>query len=238
KTIFINRNINQSVLEFQRYIQRMNVDEEIVSYFENNINNIKLSITELLSVVSGLQKLVNTGNEIKIFNIIETALISRIKKRYINALHIVDTNYDFMFGQNINTIGTNAAVISSVLIGESKNVINFEGNLVPKRTEREILEAEKYNDTTIKPKYNKIFSIIKNFENIKHVFIWSNRKNLNRKEFYTKFQLWKLENKKMMKVCFINLFNERERTRNNFYEISGVNKKTENIVEYIINDII
>lgn len=216
-----------------RYSNKLNNQDKLLiqSFIGNNRNFKKFSLLALLSTCSSLLDQTEQVIDVELFNSMQNALEDRIKKTYNNNINILDTNISMLDGK-IKETNTSPAITASVIIGCSKNVIDFNGNLIGKRSARGIIEAEGFIESEyIEPNYKKIFYEINKMES-DIIVVWSN-KELDKKRFYREFTSWKNENNKIMKLVFVNLYEPKVIKLNIFKEIYGINNNTEKLLELI-----
>lgn len=211
------------------------VIKDIDSAMKDKIS--KLTILSLLTLYTQLKGVANSANEVSMIDTIETELLVKIKSRSrLDSIHVIDTNVN-MLSEVIRNINVTPAVATSVLVGSSKNIVDFDGNSLGRREPRAILEAEGFIRTYNKPNYNKIFTSIKDMKS-DTVFVWTNDKSFNREMFYSRFRRWKQENGKVMRLVVINLTDKKSSSDFDFKEVYGLNKKTEKLIEYLKDGII
>ena len=209
---------------------------KLFAFYRKNKALIMLNIVTLLMAYSQMKNVAVSGEEMDFLDLSEELLLDKIKKTYNPSIHILDTSAN-MFNDEMKSIHTQPAIAASVMIGMSKNVFTLDGEKFHRKDARSILEAEGFVRTNSTPKYNKIFESIKDInENV--MFVWTNNKTFPKDRFYQKFKLWKLENKKQMKLVFVNLSDTKFATRYPFMEIYGINKKTEKLLKLIKDGIV
>jgi hypothetical protein len=213
-----------------RYINLIN--KETITSLSNILMTPKImnniSLISLLSIYSEIKEIANKSEEIDLLNKLESTLLYKIKKiNNSNTVHLLDTN-EGMFNGKINN--ATPAIISSVLIGMSKSVLDFGGNIISNRTPRNIIEAEKFIGKYYTPNYSKIFSNLKESDLL---IVWTNNSSFDKQEFMRRFIGWKNENKIVVKVVFMNLYSVKKIPKHDFKEIYTINDKTEKLLEYI-----
>ena len=231
--IFVRRKIDQSIVEIGRYLNRLEVSERLARYFEENEENITLSSLKLLSAYSKIKNCMLIGNSFRILNVVERSLINKIKKTHDNYIHVVDTS-NYMLDDKLDFSEASSAITSSVLIGASKQVVSTDGSLFNKRTPRMILEAEGYNvfNKILIPNYTDIFRKVSEFEG-KVMIVWTNNKNFDKVDFNREFQKFKTNNQRVMKIVFVNLNKERNKSAFRFIDIYKPNQDIDRLLKYI-----
>lgn len=194
--------------------------------------NTRISLLTLMTAYLKLKSTASSSNEIKSLDDFENLLLKEINKNYNNNINILDTSDNMFQNYKIDNILVPPAVISSILIGKSKNIIDFYGNLLSeKRTSRSILEAEEIScSISSKFNYNKIFEAINSIES-NLIVLWGNS-FLDLDKFIKEFNLWKQEKQRVIKMVFIN-FGKPRNISSDCKEIVTINDKTEKLLKLI-----
>lgn len=216
-----------------RYMHLLNKEAyRIISLFLSSPRMTdRVSLLSILTTYSGIKEIASTTEEMNLLCELESVLLGKIRKHYDSSINLLDTSEE-MFNNKINN--STPAIISSVLIGMSKNIIDFHGNLVTKRTPRGIIEAENFVGKCYTPNYSKIFEKLNDMES-EVMTVWTNSHYFNKEIFMKKFMEWRSEHKRIMKVVFINLSPDCKAHKNDYKEIFTINEKTSKLIELIKN---
>jgi hypothetical protein len=231
RPLVINNDINSTLKLIPRYLNKFIIEEEDVEFIQKNIQNCNLTDIQLTIIISKLEKTITSGNELKLYDILINYLMERVKSKYDNSIHIIDTNVKML--DEMPEVGCSPAKISISVSYQSNNIFNFKGERIVKNFPK-LFEGEGFNETYPTVNYEKIFEQIDDVES-KNIFIWSNNKRLRKKEFNSKIQFYKGKNGRILKTFFINLYNWDKKSENKFYEIYGINDKTERLLSLLIN---
>jgi hypothetical protein len=225
---------NYPLTNVPKYLDQLNTEKKnyLCSYFKNNDILKKTNLLALLSTYSTLLKDSHNPVDMDILNEVENALEDKIKKTYNNCVHLLDTNNSMLDG-TLQYTNTSPAITASVMIGLSKNLMDFTGNVIEKRSSRSILEAEGFvKKELVHLNYRKIFNEMTNMDS-EYLLVWTNNKSFDKERFMKEFLKWKMETKRVMKVLFINLYEVKEPKISRYKEVYGINDKTEKFLELI-----